>query len=714
MGAGASVPEKVDLATAKELAGDAFEEAKFNALKDEDGFITREQMVAALKNPESQVDLTQSDLPEATMGSASPSLAASKTTSENGDSFSHEVAAVTTAEEVTEADASDAEKATEAENVAAAAAAADAEEEEASRSALEAKVSELWSSLEKDEDGSIERLKCWVHLLADRDLAALLSGDGDAARGRRVLEAMKAARALDVDGDGRIKAAGFRRLIAQAVVKDAEALLEEAATPGAAAGAAAGVTTGVRRGRSEFAAAALRFKVGSLWSSVLPRAGLKSDAGEPTGTVEREACWRLIFIDAELASMVGGGNCAAGLKVLRAMKKARALDVDGDGEISEAEFQNLLNHERFYSYHPEDHAQKLKHLSSAGDSAAALLKELKTPPGLLGADLVLYKLAQKIGLDSDGATSGFGSTHHPGHVNYFKMFQQMDQDRNREIELEEFNQAIRKTLGIGSPQCSDAELLCMFGAMDGSGNGKVTLKEFAAFARGAGRSSAYHGELAVFQQRGGASPEHSGAEPAAAGQGLRTQGHLLYHDVEVDPTKLAMPKGLNDKADVQDAVAQKQSKQQRKARQGGKQLPGGGLEAVDLVLWHLSQHVARATDSAHSTGNALKAQADYTHPGHVSYQKLFKALDLDMNGIVTRDEWAITLRRHVGVGSRHVSDGDLELFDEIDTRTAAAPFRCASSRPSRGVPPRAPWRGGCTSSSLYDLACASCSVLWDI
>ena len=69
-------------------------------------------------------------------------------------------------------------------------------------------------------------------------------------------------------------------------------------------------------------------------------------------------------------------------------------------------------------------------------------------------------------------------------------------------------------------------------------------------------------------------------------------------------------------------------------------------------------------------------------PANVSYVKLFKALDMDVDGQVTRDEWALTLRRTVGVGSR-VTDDDLEaLFDAINTDKTAA-SASGSSPPSR-------------------------------
>jgi len=41
------VPEKVDLETCKALAGDRFDQAKFDEFKDADGFISKEQLLAA-------------------------------------------------------------------------------------------------------------------------------------------------------------------------------------------------------------------------------------------------------------------------------------------------------------------------------------------------------------------------------------------------------------------------------------------------------------------------------------------------------------------------------------------------------------------------------------------------------------------------------------------------------------------------------------------
>jgi hypothetical protein len=83
------------------------------------------------------------------------------------------------------------------------------------------------------------------------------------------------------------------------------------------------------------------------------------------------------------------------------------------------------------------------------------------------------------------------------------------------------------------------------------------------------------------------------------------------------------------------------------------------LDTVDLILWRLAEYVAQQIDSKTSTGGA-------TNPATISWAMLFRLLDLDCNKIITRDEWAIVLRRQVGVGSK-VSDADLDIiFNDIN------------------------------------------------
>ena len=51
----------------------------------------------------------------------------------------------------------------------------------------------------------------------------------------------------------------------------------------------------------------------------------------------------------------------------------------------------------------------------------------------------------------------------------------------------------------------------------------------------------------------------------------------------------------------------------------------------------------------------------------VNYSRLFNLLDLDNDKTITIDEWAITLRRHVGIQQGEASDEELEhAFRLID------------------------------------------------
>lgn len=50
MGAGAAVPEKIDITTCEELAGESFVKDEFLAMADSDGFITKEQLMEYSQN----------------------------------------------------------------------------------------------------------------------------------------------------------------------------------------------------------------------------------------------------------------------------------------------------------------------------------------------------------------------------------------------------------------------------------------------------------------------------------------------------------------------------------------------------------------------------------------------------------------------------------------------------------------------------------------
>lgn len=54
--------------------------------------------------------------------------------------------------------------------------------------------------------------------------------------------------------------------------------------------------------------------------------------------------------------------------------------------------------------------------------------------------------SSQVALDSDAATSGFGATHQPATVNYYRLFKQLDLDGDQAIDLDEFNR-VKKSVG---------------------------------------------------------------------------------------------------------------------------------------------------------------------------------------------------------------------------------------------------------------------------
>jgi hypothetical protein len=162
---------------------------------------------------------------------------------------------------------------------------------------------------------------------------------------------MKAAKALDVSGDGQIDKSEFERLMHEEVIAAAELQVS------------------------------LGAKVAALWKAM--PLGEKCD--DPR-QVNRLACWAILQKDDELAVLIVKNDLAQGKKlvcvcvflkcplkgrfckdlharirlresgmcvfcaasffwcsVLEAMKGARALDVSGDGQIDAEEFKRLMN-----------------------------------------------------------------------------------------------------------------------------------------------------------------------------------------------------------------------------------------------------------------------------------------------------------------------------------------------------------------------------------
>ena len=67
----------------------------------------------------------------------------------------------------------------------------------------------MWNKI--GSEGEVERGHCWDLILADLELANLI-GRNNQAKGKAMLESMKAVRALDKDGTGTINLEKFQRL----------------------------------------------------------------------------------------------------------------------------------------------------------------------------------------------------------------------------------------------------------------------------------------------------------------------------------------------------------------------------------------------------------------------------------------------------------------------------------------------------------------------
>ena len=327
-------------------------------------------------------------------------------------------------------------------------------------------------------------------------------------------------------------------------------------------------------------------------------------------------------------------------------------------------------------------------MAAGGFSTGSLVAQLAAPPGLAAAELVLYKLAQQAAIEADSKSTGFGTTHRAANVNFYHMFNQLDLDQNGGVSKDEFTKTVRRALGVKTSALSDEELNQVFDAIDTSDDGAISLREFSAFAKGATYSTQLrHAAESVYQLGGGAGGgKCNSKKDAIVGAQPNTLGHSSVEAGGGDILTYGTP-------DHPELLKEGPHLSDRLALAGGDQGPEG-LDKVHLVLWHLSQHVAKAEEAKSGGGSSnFSAKTSATHPANISYAKLFRQLDLDNSTLVTRDEWAVTLRRHIGVG-KHVSDADLDqIFNEIDQDNSGSISLCEFAAFARGASDSAAMRG---------------------
>jgi Ca2+-binding EF-hand superfamily protein len=270
---------------------------------------------------------------------------------------------------------------------------------------------------------------------------------------------------------------------------------------------------------------------------------------------------------------------------------------------------------------PHGDTEGLSHLSAGGFATGTAVTQMETPKELHGAEIILFKLAQKLEADGDAKSSGFGTRYRPVTVNYYKMFKSVDLDCDKLIEIDEFEKVIRRVLGIPRSSVSETEIKTLFKSIDLDGTGAVSVAEFALFAKGAQPAAAYRGELTYH--------EHDVASSAGSTQlgGSLDQDNSTLDDNKAEAQALESVPHLSDRASISNSAA--------------------------------AARVDKETDANQTSGMVF-------HPGHISYPRLFKKLDLDVDGKMTRDEFAIALRRHIGVGVE-ITDDDLNsIFDAMD------------------------------------------------
>ena len=291
---------------------------------------------------------------------------------------------------------------------------------------------------------------------------------------------------------------------------------------------------------------------------------------------------------------------------------------------------------------PHGDTEGLSHLSAGGFATGTAVTQMETPKELHGAEIILFKLAQKLEADGDTKSSGFGTRYRPVTVNYYKMFKSVDLDCDKLIEIDEFEKVIRRVLGIPRSSVSETEIKTLFKSIDLDGTGAVSVAEFALFAKGAQPAAAYRGELTYH--------EHDVASSAGSTQlgGSLDQDNSTLDDNKAEAQALESVPHLSDRASISNSAAAARVESAPK-----------NLDKEHLVLWHVAQYVGKETDANQTSGMVF-------HPGHISYPRLFKKLDLDVDGKMTRDEFAIALRRHIGVGVE-ITDDDLNsIFDAMD------------------------------------------------
>ena len=92
------------------------------------------------------------------------------------------------------------------------------------------KVLDLWRVIAVGSSVEMEERVCWEFILAEDELARII-GDDNQGKGKEMLHAIRAMRALDLNGDGMVHGEEFQRLYLPSVILAAEEAVRTGITP---------------------------------------------------------------------------------------------------------------------------------------------------------------------------------------------------------------------------------------------------------------------------------------------------------------------------------------------------------------------------------------------------------------------------------------------------------------------------------------------------
>ena len=296
-------------------------------------------------------------------------------------------------------------------------------------------------------------------------------------------------------------------------------------------------------------------------------------------------------------------------------------------------------------------------------SSEEVLDALAPTPGMDRAARLFHALATHVSTVSETLGSGFGASYTGAHVNYARLFKACDVDAAGMMDKQELILTLRTTLKLKKKVMTDGDIGFLFDMIDGDGSGVVTMAEFNMFAKGIAPTSDAVGakpprklqHSATTGALRAAPPKHLDRS-ASAGELARLErskaGDMHRAQVQTVQTKTSKQQEYSA---VPLACGPSVPKLEGRLKKGLK-VPKD-MSDHHLLLWFLGQHIA----SAANKNNKL------VNPGKINYFKCFQIFDLDGSSGISRDEFAKTVRRTLGVTSNEISHAALDtIFREMD------------------------------------------------